>query len=128
MRKLGFAVVLIVIAASVGTVFTTSNTVPPTSAGQAFVSVGPNELKPHECAGIAVTNLIVVTSVMNQGTENNDLMIGNDMISQLDGGNGDDCLVTGNTAAVLQGGDGYDVCIGRMATVFHECEIEVIRP
>ena len=128
MGKVALAVVLLVVViVPIGTVFTSSNTVPPTFAGQAYVAVGPNELKPRECAGITVTNLILVESVLNTGTEGNDLLIGNDLVSVIDGAGGDDCLVTGNTAAVLQGGDGYDVCVGRQLTVMEACESEVIR-
>ena len=128
MNRLWLVIFLLLVIGSVGTVFTSSNTVPQTSAGITFVSIGPNEVKPDECAGIAVTNIIVITDGLQSGTLDNDLMVGSATVSALDGGAGNDCLVTGNTAAVLTGGPGDDVCIGRMTTVFHECETEVVRP
>ncbi|MDA0264991.1 MAG: hypothetical protein O3A93_00150 [Chloroflexi bacterium] len=128
MIKVSLATLLVLAIGSVAVVFTASNTVPPTSAGMSIISVGPNEIKPRECSGITVTNIVIVTDGLQTGTAFNDLMLGSATVSVLDGGAGDDCIVTGNLAAVITGGLGNDVCIGKITSLFDGCESEVIRP
>ena len=70
--------------------------------------IGPNDLKPTECAALMLTNLVIGTG----GTNNADLVLGGPGLDTLNGNAGDDCLVGGGGVDTLDGGTGTDVCIG----------------
>ncbi len=109
-----------------------SNTL-PSPAGRVsdvVMDVDLNQLKPPECAGIPIENLIVADGSGNpvSGTAGNDLILGTSGSDQLDGLAGDDCIVAGGgddgwvlfwflgfplfPSTYLQGGPGNDVILG----------------
>jgi Ca2+-binding RTX toxin-like protein len=107
-----------------------ANSVPSTSAGRATESITPNDLKPPECAGMDLTNLVTGTV----GTGSNDLILGDDGANIIDGGGGSDCILGGGGIDTLSGGAGDDVLIGGPGTdtcigglgsnSYYSCEVE----
>ena len=64
-----------------------------------------NDLKPTECAGISLTNVINSGGTFN-GTPGNDLILGSVGIDVVDGFSGKDCIVGGDQGDQLFGGTG----------------------
>jgi Ca2+-binding RTX toxin-like protein len=89
-----------------------ANSVPTTSAGRDTESVTPNDLKPSECSGINLTNLVTGST----GTSSNDLILGGDGADTIDGGGGSDCILGGGGDDTLLGGSGDDVLLGGPGT------------
>lgn len=106
---------------------TASNSVPPTRLGQSEHATGPNELKPTECAGLALVNIMVATGQTLTGTNSADLLVGNAATRTITGRQGNDCIVGNADSQTLDGGGGYDVCLGFATTSFTRCEVTVIR-
>lgn len=125
------------VGASVGTAAT--NTVPPSHLSAQLFSVTANDLKPPQCAGIVVVNLLVGSGSVT-GTNANDLILGGAGADTIRGAGGQDCIVGGAGADSLageggddvilggpgndtiQGGPGYDVCYGGPGWDFVTCE------
>ncbi|MGH8991276.1 MAG: hypothetical protein ACRDZ7_07100 [Acidimicrobiia bacterium] len=70
--------------------------------------IGPNDLKPTQCASLNLTNLVIG----GPGTAGADLVLGGPSADSLDGNAGDDCLLGGGGIDFLDGGPQNDVCIG----------------
>jgi Ca2+-binding RTX toxin-like protein len=104
-----------VVALAAGTALTAANTVPQTNADESASAVGPNDLKPSECAGITV-NALVIGSGLIAGSGGNDLIIGGAGLDTITGLGGTDCVVAGGGNDVIDGGLGTDVCIGGPGT------------
>lgn len=136
--------VLLVILVTVMSAVAATNTVDSSRADLNQDNITPNELKPVECSGIAITNLVDI-GAGDSSTGGNDLILGtagNDPV--IDGGGGDDCilggagndrrviiifqipgLIGGDGDDVLIGGPGLDVCYGGDGNdVYYECEVE----
>jgi Ca2+-binding RTX toxin-like protein len=118
-----------------------ANTVPASSAGETTASVDPFNLRPAECAGMPLTDL-VTGDITVHGSDANDLIFGGSGNDNIDGKNGDDCLVgssgndviTGNNGNdiilggpgndIIDGKNGYDICYGGPGTdTFMGCEV-----
>jgi Ca2+-binding RTX toxin-like protein len=102
--------------------FTASNTVPATRADVDSISITANQLKPWECSGLNLTNIVIVADG-ETGTSANDLILGTDKNDpEIRGGAGDDCILGGkgnerqrigpDWYPGLYGEDGNDVLIG----------------
>lgn len=102
---------MIILAGSFAVVLAASNTVPPSGASSRTYPITPNDLKPSQCAGINLTNLVAGGGKLD-GTSGNDLILGSNKHDDLNGLGGNDCLVSGAGADNLSGGDGDDVLIG----------------
>ena len=108
----------------------TANIVPSSYASETSHIRTIAQLTPPECAGMGLTNLIVVPAPDQEtaGTNLNDLILGTSGKDYIDGGGGNDCIVgggeddqrcwfylfgicLGKTPALL-GGDGNDVILG----------------
>ena len=63
-----------------------SNTTPATRAGRALYAIGPNTLKPPECASLTLTSLVTTAT----GTNAADLQLGTANADSLNGGAGGD--------------------------------------
>ena len=106
---------------------TAANTVQGSYASESVHSVTANELKPTECNGINLTNIVD----LGQGdppTAGNDLILGTSGRDVVDGGEGNDCILGGGEddkdciiffigicfgeSSGLQGGAGNDVILG----------------
>jgi len=85
-------------------VYTAANTINPSYADvQSFV-IGPNDVKPPECAGITLVSFTT--------SAGNDLILGTAAGETLTGLGGDDCIVGGGGDDTLKGGQGNDVLLG----------------
>ncbi len=77
---------------------TASNTLPPTRLKEyAFPiadSAKPELFKPSECAGLALTNLVVGSGNITDGAANS-LILGSELADTIQGGAGNDCIVAG---------------------------------
>jgi len=123
--------------------FTAANTVPQSRADSNTLGLGVNDLRPPECAGLILTNLVDV-GAGETGTAANDLILGtpgDDTVIR--GGAGDDCILGGSGDErrwffffqipglfgddgddVLIGGPGLDVCFGGAGNdQYYQCEI-----
>ena len=99
-----------------------ANTVPLTRADKNSLGTNAEALKPPECAGITLTNIVDI-GAGETGTSANDLILGTDKAdAEIRGGPGDDCILGGkgnerqridkDWAAGLYGEEGNDVLIG----------------
>lgn len=92
---------------------------------QSFSPITADDLKPPECAGLPLTE-IVTGSGRITGTPGNDLLLGSAGPDEIDGRPGDDCLLGGAGNDTLDGGPGTDVCLGGSgANVFRRCETTI---
>ena len=88
---IGTAVLLIPILSA----FTAANTVPLTRADVDGKGLDPNQIAPPECAGIVLTNIVLI-GAGETGTPANDLILGTDKNdAEIRGGAGDDCILGG---------------------------------
>lgn len=112
----------------VGVLFalTAANTVPATRAGIRSQSIGPNDLKPTDCAGITLTALVVGTGDFEGGAAN-ELILGGPGVDKIRGRDGNDCVLGGGGNDELRGDGGTDVCIGGPGTdsLDADCETRV---
>jgi Ca2+-binding RTX toxin-like protein len=106
----GFVGLLLVAALSA---VAASNTVPASLLSDTSRAITPNDLKPTQCAGINVSNLIVGTGQATiNGTNGNDLILGTSGNETINGRNGADCIVGGGGNDTLNGDNGNDVILG----------------
>ncbi len=121
-RWLWIGLGLLVIAAGVTTAITAANTVPESGADVNDLAITANALKPAQCAGLTLTNLVTGSGNIN-GTAGNDLILGSNGADVIDGLGGDDCIVGGGGDDTIDGGADTDVCIGGAGTNgFANCE------
>lgn len=116
-----FLLLLFFIITGVFTGLTATNTVSNSNAGEVIGAVDPNQLKPSECNGINIQNLVVLNNGDNP-TNQNDLILGTIGQDIINGGNGDDCIIGGGGDDMLciwvfcfwglSGGNGNDVILG----------------
>lgn len=113
MRRLGRAAALSLLGVALLASFAVAaaNTVPPSRAGESVDAVDPNDLKPPECAGIYIENLVVGSGSF-AGTGQNDLILGSAGPDTIDGRGGQDCILGGAGNDVLRGQGGNDVILG----------------
>ena len=83
------------------------------------------ELRPAECAGLMLTNVVTGAGAIT-GTAGNDLILGSGGADTIDGGGGNDCILGGGGDDQLDGGEGTDVCLGGAGSnTFSNCEMAV---
>jgi Ca2+-binding RTX toxin-like protein len=118
-------IVVGVLALALLTIFSAvaaSNTVPTTRADKNSIGINADTVKPPECNGITLTNIVDV-GAGESGTAANDLILGTDKAdAEIRGGDGDDCILGGkgnerqkigkDWYPGLYGEDGDDVLIG----------------
>jgi len=101
----------------------------PTTVKQHDATVTPNDLRPAECAnpvtGVSVARVAVGSTA---GSSTNTLLLGDAATTAMTGGGGGDCIVGNSAVLTIDGGLGYNVCIGGMTTVFTNCAVEVRNP
>jgi Ca2+-binding RTX toxin-like protein len=116
---------LALIAVSVATAFAAGITVPSSNVDIKSAPVTAEDLKPFECNGITLTQVISGSGTLT-GTQGNDLILGSSGSDTIDGRGGDNCILGGGGDDTLSGGDGTDVCLGGPGNdVFSDCEFEV---
>ena len=87
------------------------NSIPSSRVDEASYSITANDLKPSQCAGINLTNIVTGSGNFN-GTGANDLILGSAGADNIRGQGGDDCIVSGNGDDRLSGLGGADVLLG----------------
>jgi Ca2+-binding RTX toxin-like protein len=112
---------VIAIVSALALVLAAANTVPSTNVGTSQRGISVQDLAPPECAGMGLTTLVT----NGNGTNGNDLMLGDATANTQSGGKGDDCLVGGAGNDSLRGQQDNDVCIGGPGTdSYLQCETE----
>lgn len=125
MRKLtlsGILILVILIAGAVFTAVAAAINLPIVRADQDIFNLTADDLKPPECNGITLTNIVDV-GAGETGTPANDLILGTDKAdAEIRGGAGDDCILGGkgderqkigkDWGPGLFGEEGNDVLIG----------------
>jgi hypothetical protein len=91
--------------------FTASNVVASSRRTNQTRAMIANELKPADCNGINLTNIVVGT-----GTAGSDLILGTSSGETIQTGNGDDCALGGGGNDTFVDSGGTDVCIGGPGT------------
>lgn len=107
---------------------TSSNSVPQTALGLSDLTITARNLAPAVCSGLSLTDLIVFETGVARGSQRSDLLIGAPGIIRMLGLGGDDCLIApSGFMGTIDGGQGFDVCVGNAAATFQRCEVEVYR-
>jgi len=120
--RLFAAGLMLLVLASMISVFAAKNTVPESGLGRTGRAVTANDLKPSECDGLNLTN----TVLGGDGTDANSLILGSAISETLRGLGGDDCILGGGGDDTIDGSDGADVCIGGPGNdTFENCETEI---
>jgi Ca2+-binding RTX toxin-like protein len=106
-------ILLTVILISITSALSAGNTVPATRLSDQGFATTISDLAPPECAGLDLTNIVVVTGWLTSGTDAGDLILGRNTGDVIFGGLGEDCIVSGGGNDSLYGSEGTnDVCIG----------------
>lgn len=113
--RFGVLALVGVLSASLITALTATNSVPATRADHNLLSIGPNDLKPPDCAGITVTTLLTGSGTFS-GTGASELVLGGSGADTITAGGGNDCILGGGGDDSIQGQLGTDVCIGGPGT------------
>ena len=125
LRKLsliGILIILVLIAGVATFAIAAAITMPSIRVDEESFIIEADDLKPPECNGITLTNIVDV-GAGETGTPANDLILGTDKAdTEIRGGAGDDCILGGkgnerqrigtSWAPGLYGEDGDDVLIG----------------
>ncbi len=89
-----------------------ANIVPSSYASESSHMRTVAELTPPECAGMALTNLVVATGGITNGSNANDLILGTSGRDNIKGKNGNDCILGGGGNDTIRGGKGDDYLDG----------------
>ena len=103
----GLAVILV----SASTGLAATNQIPASRMKDIRIPITANSLKPAECAGLNLTNVVVGSGTF-EGTNGSDLILGRAGDDTIDGLDGDDCILGGGGDDAINGGGGNDACIG----------------
>jgi Ca2+-binding RTX toxin-like protein len=118
-------VVVVLVLSVASTAQTAANTVASTKAKDDVRTIGANDLKPTECASLALTAKVTGSGTIT-GTSANELMTGGAGVDNINGGFGNDCILGGAGNDTINGGSGTDVCIGGGGTdTFSNCETQI---
>jgi Ca2+-binding RTX toxin-like protein len=85
-----------------------TNTVNESGANDTFHQATAEELKPSECDGITLNNIVIGSDSIG----NNSLILGSANGDNLTGKDGDDCILGGGGDDSLKGQKGDDVLLG----------------
>lgn len=127
LRLVLFAAMGLLVAVSIISADTASNSVPPTRLGRVDRAIGPNDLKPAACAALTLTRLLVASVGVSSGNNSAELIVGIPATTRINGNGGDDCIVGNQGITQIFGNGGTDVCIGWAATTFNTCETIIRR-
>ena len=116
---------LALIAVSIVSAFAAGVAIPPSNVAMVTVSVTVDDIKPFDCHGITLTQIISGSGILT-GTDGNDLILGSSGADSIDGRGGNDCILGGGGDDSITGGEGNDICIGGPGTdAFDTCESEI---
>lgn len=105
-----------------------ANSVPATRMGRSTRPITINDVKPTECAAIALVNLVTCSGGNCNGTNQADLILGSANVDNINARGGLDCVLGGGGNDAINGGPGNgDVCIGGpgLADTFAGCETQI---
>jgi hypothetical protein len=91
--------------------YAAANSVPRSKVVDYSTAITANALKPSECAGLSLSNVITGRDEIN-GSSGNDLILGSEREDTIRGNNGNDCILGGSGEDTLYGNSGGDVLIG----------------
>ena len=91
--------------------YAAANSVPRSKVADYRTAITANALKPAECAGISLSNVITGRGELS-GTNGNDLLLGSSIADEIRGDEGNDCIVGGAGEDDLRGNSGNDVLLG----------------
>jgi Ca2+-binding RTX toxin-like protein len=118
-------VTVILIVFSVAEALAAGLDLPNTNVGDDYAPVTAEELRPAQCSGLVLTNVVTGAGTIT-GTAGNDLILGSGSADTIDGGGGNDCILAGGGDDTLDGGEGTDVCLGGAGSnTFSNCETAV---
>jgi Ca2+-binding RTX toxin-like protein len=119
-------VAIAIILTVAATAQTSANSVGVTKADDDTRSITPDDLKPTQCAAIALTNKRSGSGTIT-GDATAELITGGASVDTIAGSGGNDCLLGGASNDSLNGGTGTDVCIGGAGTdTFNSsCETQI---
>jgi Ca2+-binding RTX toxin-like protein len=104
---------------------TSANTVAGSKVEDDSRTIGANDLKPTQCAALALTATLAGSGTIN-GAAASELITGSAVADNIKGGGGDDCILGGGGNDTINGGPGTDVCIGGGGTdTFSGCETQL---
>jgi Ca2+-binding RTX toxin-like protein len=116
LNRLSWLGFLALILAGIVSAFAAANSVQPSGAADRTFPIAPNDLRPPQCSGITLTNLVVGSGPLD-GTNQNDLILGSSGPDTIRGRQGNDCILGGGGDDDLRGDQGAsDVCIGGPGT------------
>jgi Ca2+-binding RTX toxin-like protein len=127
--RLALPIVLALMLVSMFDVLAAANVVGSTGVDDLTTLITPDDLKPPQCAALALTSLAVGSGNFSghggntlilgsagadtiKGQGGNDCIIGGGGNDDLQGQSGSDVLIGGPGADTLNGGNGIDVCYG----------------
>jgi Ca2+-binding RTX toxin-like protein len=109
--RLALPIALALILVSMFDVLAATNMVGSTGADDLTTPITPNDLKPPECAALALTSFAVGSGNFS-GHGGNTLVLGSAGADTIKGQGGNDCIIGGGGDDNLQGQAGSDVLIG----------------
>ena len=116
-------VAVVALVAVVGIAVTATNTIPVSRADDLSRAIGVNDVKPSQCAGLTLTDVLAGSGTINDPNGNATLVLGSAGADTINARNLDDCVVAGGGNDSINGGAGSDVCIGGPGTdTFTNCE------
>ena len=102
-----------------------ANTVPPSAADEIVLPINANALKPAECAGLNLTEVVIWQPGMARDRDPS-LILGSQNADSIQGGKGADCILGGGGDDQLDGDQGSDVCIGGPGNdTFKQCSTKI---
>src|SRR5437868_15388479 len=120
------ALVAALAIAAVLVVETATGVVPATKAADVTSALTAHALAPGICSGLGLTTVAYDDgNFVAPGFAQ--LVLGGPAAQTITGTPGNDCIIGGAGADVIDGGAGNDVCIGNAATIFTNCETQVIQ-
>jgi hypothetical protein len=123
--RLALVGLVLLITVSAISALAAANTVPPTAADEIVLPINANALKPPECAGLNLTDVIVWQPGMARDRAPT-LILGSPNADTIRGGKGGDCILGGGGDDLLDGDQGSDVCIGGPgADTFQQCAVKI---
>jgi len=115
---------LTLILVSFTSAFAAGLSVPASNVGERSIPVTAEDIKPHGCDSLYLTNIVSGSGTF-AGTAANDLIIGSSGADTIDGLGGDDCILSGDGDDIIDGNDGIDICLASPgANTFINCEGE----
>lgn len=119
---LGLGVLIVVSAANA---MAAANRVPVTAVEDAAMPITANDLKPQECAGLNLEDVVIWHDDLVRDKAPS-LILGTPNRDIIKGGGGDDCILGGGGNDDINGNKGDDVCIGGPGTdTFKNCAATV---